>query len=363
MKKARKILVWLIAAVLLYVGGILLLGTLTDWHPTEVEPADVWVGKSSEPVIQDSVLRFITWNVGYGGLGDADFFFYNKGDFFWTDLGTVRMSEARVTANVAGQRLVVGNSLSDFFLLQEVDTAARRSHYLNELDTVRAARAGYTTAFAPNFKSTRVPLPIFQPWDHYGAVTGGLVSTSRFTPRTSERIPLPGEFPWPTKLFQLDRCALRQAFPTANGKSVVVYNIHLSAYDKDGGVRLQQMSALRQAALADYEAGNYVVVGGDWNQIPPGYNWFTLNPVVKKVQLPQAVPFDFMPPGWKYAYDPTTATVRNSEIPYDSHRTRRSVIDFYLLSPNLRIKQVKGLEMGFKHSDHQPVYLEVDLLD
>jgi endonuclease/exonuclease/phosphatase family metal-dependent hydrolase len=364
MRRLFKILVWTAVIFLLYVAGFLLFGTVTDWKPkgTETLSSSVASAERAQPVIQDSIISLLSWNVGYGGIGDKDFFFYNKGDFFWTTPGTVRMSEERIMSNVDGQELTVKNTLSDFFLLQEIDTAAYRSRYVNQLQTVREARPSYATFFAPNFKSKRVPLPLLQPWDHYGYVVGGLVSMSKYRPATAERIQLPGEFPWPTKLFQLDRCALRQVYPVKEGQELAVYNVHLSAYDKDGSIRRQQMNALREAALADYEAGRYVIIGGDWNQMPPGFNWFSLNPTVERVELPTAVSFDFMPPGWKYGYDPGTATVRESHIPYDAHRSRRSVIDFFLLSPNLRIKRVKGLDQAFKYSDHQPVYLEVEMM-
>ncbi len=121
------------------------------------------------------------------------------------------------------------------------------------------------------------------------------------------------------------------------------------------------MQALRELAWADYSAGRYVVIGGDWNQLPPGFNWFSLNPTVKRIEPPKVVDFEFMPAGWSYAYDPATATVRESHVPYDLHTTRRSVIDFFLTSPNVTIKKVKGVEEGFKSSDHQAVYLEAVL--
>ena len=362
MKLAKRIVAWSVGLLLFYLAGILLYGTLTDWAPRGEAEAEVWSAASPAPVVQDSIVRLLTWNLGYGGIGSEDFFFYNKGDFFWTDLGTVRMSEDRVNSNVAGHALVAENTVADIFLFQEVDTVARRSHDVNMLDRLRRARPDMTTAFAPNFKSRRVPIPLFQPWDHYGYVTGGLVTSSLYEPTTSRRLQLPGEFGWPTKLFQLDRCALRQEFPVTGGKKLVVYNVHLSAYDKGGGIRTQQINFLREAVLADYEAGNYAVVGGDWNQLPPGFNWFSLNPTVERVEQLPTIPFEFMPPGWKYAYDPGVATVRESDAPYDSHRSKRSVIDFYLLSPNVKIRQVKGLEMGFMHSDHQPVYLELEMM-
>ena len=363
MKLVKRVLIWGVALLLCYIGGLLLYGTVMDWVPKDTAPAQVWPGTEPLPAFNDSVVRIVTWNLGYGGIGNEDFFFYNKGDFFWTDPGGVRMTRERIEANVTGQAVFTENTLADFFLFQEVDTAARRSHDVNMLDRLRRARPEMSTTFAPNFKSNRVPIPIFQPWDHYGYVTGGLVSSSTYRSDSSTRLQLPGEFPWPTKLFQLDRCALRQQFPTGKaGKFLVVYNVHLSAYDKGGGMRRQQIDFLRAAALADYRAGHYVIVGGDWNQLPPGFNWFTLNPTVEETEALPAVPFDYMPPGWKYAYDPGVATVRASDLPYDSHRSRRSLIDFYLISPNLRIQRVKGFEMGFMHSDHQPVYAEFRLL-
>ncbi|MEM1359083.1 MAG: endonuclease/exonuclease/phosphatase family protein [Bacteroidota bacterium] len=363
MRILKKVLFWLLGLVAAYVGGFLLFGTFTDWQPTGTEVLTAAAtDQSDQPEVRDSLLRFLTWNVGYGGIGDEDFFFYNKGDFFWTQPGTVRMNQERVEGNVFGQEATLKAQLADFYLLQEVDTSARRSHYINQLANARKARPEYAAYFAPNFQSKRVPLPLLQPWDHYGYVISGLVSLSRYQPRSSERIQLPGEFPWPTKLFQLDRCALRQAFPVAGGKELAVYNLHLSAYDKSGGIRQQQMAAVKTAAMADYAAGRYVVIGGDWNQLPPGFNWFTFNPTVEKIELPKTVGFDFMPPGWKYAYDPSVPSVRTSDAPYDAHRTRRSLIDFYLLSPNLRIKKVRGIDQTFMFSDHQPVYLEVELL-
>ena len=353
---------WALLAAVAYVILLLLYGTLTDWRPsgtTALRPSGGQAAALNHA--PDSLVTLTTWNVGYGGLGAESFFFYNRNDFFWTEPGTVRPRRPLAERYLAGQTLTLQSTLSDIFLLQEVDTAARRSHYLNQLAAARAARPDYAAHYAANFESNRVPLPVFQPWDHYGYVRGGLVSLSRYPVDTAERIQLPGEHPWPTRLFQLDRCALRQVIPTGRGPNLVVYNVHLSAYDADGGLRRQQMALLRERCLADYARGDYVVVGGDWNQLPPGFNWFSLNPTVERVQLPFAIAPDWMPPGWKYAYDPATATVRDSADPYEDGRTHRSVIDFFLLSPNLRLRTVRGLEQRFAYSDHQPVYAEVEL--
>ncbi len=363
MQKFWRVIRIFLAVVALYLLVVLGYGTVTDWQPSGVTPLTATGGESSDnTVITDSLVSFLTWNVGYGGLGAEDYFFYNRGDFFWTDFGKARSPEANVNRYVAGQELTIRSTQSDFFLLQEVDTASRRSYYTNQLDLARSVRPAYAAYYAPNFQSERVPIPLFQPWDHYGEVSSGLVSLSRSAPRTAERLQLPGEFPWPTRLFQLDRCALRQVFATAFGPSLVVYNVHLSAYDADGSLRRQQMSYLRDRVLEDYARGDYVVVGGDWNQIPPGFNWFSLNPTVEETLLPPDIDFDYLPAGWIWAYDPAMATVRKSDEAYDAHRSQKSVIDFFLCSPNLRLRKVKTLNQDFQFSDHQPVYMEAELL-
>jgi endonuclease/exonuclease/phosphatase family metal-dependent hydrolase len=363
MEQFWKFLKWTLISLVGYVALILLFGTLTDWQPEGAETLTPAHQSALAPAsIQDSLVTLLSWNVGYGGIGAEDFFFYNKGDFFWTDLGTVRMSQDRVEANVSGQTGVLTAIPSDFYLYQEVDTAARRSHYTNQLAEAIAAKPSYQVHYAPNFQSQRVPLPIFQPWDHYGYVHGGLISLAKYREKLAERIQLPGEFPWPTRLFQLDRCALRQVFPTSWGGDFVVYNVHLSAYDEGGNIRRQQMNKVREMVIRDFEAGAYVVVGGDWNQLPPGFNWFSLNPTVETVELPKMIPHDFMPAGWKWAYDPGTATVRESDRPFDGHTNRLSLIDFFLVSPNLRILGAKGIDNGFTYSDHHPVTVKLKFL-
>src|SRR3712207_7070413 len=44
-------------------------------------------------------------------------------------------------------------------------------------------------------------------------------------------------------------------------------NTHCSAYDKGGKMKLEQMKYLSQFIDSEYKKGNYVLVGGDWNQL------------------------------------------------------------------------------------------------
>ncbi|MCB0638774.1 MAG: endonuclease/exonuclease/phosphatase family protein, partial [Lewinella sp.] len=173
--------------------------------------------------------------------------------------------------------------------------------------------------------------------------------------------PLPGSFGWPTRLFQLDRCLLVSRFPTAMGPELVVINAHLSAYDSDGSLKAAQMNFLQEYVQQEYEAGHHVIVGGDWNQCPPYFPFDTFMPGKTQGYTQLNITPEYLPEGWHWLYDATTPTNRKVFQPYDKDATFRTIIDFFLISPNIKAKRVKAIDQGFQYSDHQPVYLEVEL--
>jgi endonuclease-exonuclease-phosphatase family protein len=54
-------------------------------------------------------------------------------------------------------------------------------------------------------------------------------------------------------------------FPVKNGKFLVMINSHMSAYNKGGKMRKAQMKLISSVMEHEYRAGNYVIVGGDFN--------------------------------------------------------------------------------------------------
>ncbi len=149
-------------------------------------------------------------------------------------------------------------------------------------------------------------------------------------------------------------------YPLDNGKSLVVINTHNSAYD-DGGMKKVEMDYLKDIVTKEYESGNYVVVGGDWNQCPPFFEVDKFIPEsATEVGTPSRVPDDFLT-GWGWAYDPAFPTNRSLRAPFDRAKTRKQLIDYFLLSPNLEIQDCRTMAQHFKYSDHEPVYLKVVL--
>lgn len=341
----------LIAAGILALCLALFLGYST-WNDYRPAPREILYLESQSPGValpsEKNIFTAITWNIGYAGLGAETDFFFDGGNM-------VRPSKEMVRRYLNNIALFLQNADSvDFFLLQEVDVGSRRSYHINQVSELRKALPGFVYAFAKNYDSWFVPQPLTEP---YGKVKAGLLSLSPYMPALATRIALVPDAGWPTGLFMLDRCLLEWRYPFANGRELIVYNLHLSAYD-DGSVKQRQMDTLRQVLLKEYEKRNYVLAGGDWNQTPPGYQPERRNPHLPPAQ---SVPELFPAEGWQWAFQTGTATNRSLQAPYTSGETPVTVIDYFLVSPNVEVLEVKGIDLGFRDSDHQPVFLRFKL--
>ncbi len=361
MKRLLVILGVLIAVVLAYVLIVLSRGTAVDWQPTGIADVTVYPAPTAPDTIRDSLLNFVTWNIGYGGLGaDADFFL-DAGAFYVSRGKMVHSPEDHVERYMRGIKEQLGSFRVEFVLLQEVDSLSARSYHRPQLAELREVRANDVAAFTPNYINERVPVPVFEPWEVYGDVYSGLTTFSKYAPaQPPERHQLPGEFGWPDRIFQLDRCLLVERFVLADGRTLSVVNLHLSAYD-DGSLKQAQLGYLREFLLAEEAAGHLVVVGGDWNLCPPSFRYdrFISDPDSNFVQ--GSVPENFPREGWKWIYDARTPTNRKLPDPYIRDSSFVTVIDYFLISPGLRAVQTRGIRQDFQFSDHQPVYMSVEV--
>ena len=348
--------------VLSYLAIILIHGSIHDYQPEDQMElkSDQEAGLAT---IRDSVLSFITWNTGYGGLGaQSDFFYQGGAAYFWSGGKMVRPPESQVNQYIEGALRFIRTYPADFYLFQEVDYSSNRSYLKNQFQAYLLQLPNYEAYYAQNLVVARIPAPILQPWKAYGKTDSGLASFSKYKASKAIRYQLPGNFGWPDRIFLLDRCVALTRHPVKNGKELVVMNIHNSAYDEDGSLRSQQMDFLKALALKEFEQGNYVVLGGDWNQCPPGFAYDSFLPQ-KAAKYPHInIEKDFFPKDWQWVYDPTFPTNRKSDETYRKGKTFVTLIDFYLLSPNLEAKEVKTINQDFQFSDHQPVFLELKLL-
>ncbi len=337
--------------LLILVGAFLLFliyASIDDYKPEEIIDQGI---ECEAAILADSLqLDLLIWNIAYAGLDASMDFFYDGGE-------QMRPEREGVLANMEG----ISNTLTpfgeyDFILLQEVDQDSKRSYHVNEFQQLKDQFAGYHSSFGMNYNVGFIPIPLSEPM---GKVRSGLMTLSMQCPASVERHSFPGNFSWPIKLFMLDRCFLVNRYLLMNRKELIVINTHNSAYD-DGSLRSQQMSYLSTYLLSEYEKGNYVIVGGDWNQTPfglepelPSHHFDTEDLIYIEENYPA--------PGWQWAYDPGMPTNRRLAFPYDRSSSPTTIIDFFLLSPNIELNHVETIDLGFKYSDHQPVKLQVRL--
>ena len=121
------------------------------------------------------------------------------------------------------------------------------------------------------------------------------------------------------------------------------------------------MAFLREKFLAEYQAGNYVIAGGDWNQSPPFFNAAALDTSAPPNPYATSIDPAFMPADWRWIYDARIPTNRSTNTTFEKGKTPVAVIDFFLVSPNVQVVRARAIETEFRFSDHQPVWMEVRL--
>ncbi len=347
MKILRGILYLLLSLVLLF-ALFVLIASLSDYKPEEREV----IFESSEPdtIMVHKPINILSWNLGYGGLGKDMDFFYDEGT-------QVRTSEENTHNNLeAISSFLFKNDTVDIFLLQEVDKRSKRTYLIDEVKQIANSLSYPNHSFAYNYKVFFVPLPFTEPM---GKAHSGLMSLSKFKPFIVERYDFPGSYPWPKNLFMLDRCFLVERYTLSNQNELLVINTHNSAFD-GGELKKHEMEYLKNFILKEYNSGNYVVVGGDWNQNPPGFDTSTFNDGSGYQNFELAsISDNYLPSGWKWSYDDSFPTNRSLVSPYDPANSATTVLDFFLLSPNVQTKIIKTINLNFENSDHQPVLISI----
>ena len=348
MKKFLKILLILVLIVILAAGGLFGWLTLTEYKPEPTENITVERSGKSGEIPVNVGMTLLSWNIGYAGLGKESDFFMDGGK------NTQAADTDKVREYLSGIAATVSKHAPDLVLMQEVDADSKRSYRIDERAFL--AEGMKNTAFALNYSCPFVPIP----WPPIGRVNSGLLTMTRnLEVASAERRALPCPFTWPTRIANLKRCLLVTYLPVGNSdKQLVLINLHLEAYD-DGAGKIAQTNELRQFMLSEYEKGNFVIAGGDFNQTFPGGLQAYPN-THEDLWNVGVLDENVMPEGWTLAYDLSVPTCRLLNQPYDpSDRegTQHYVIDGFILSPNVYSVLVETLDEGFQNSDHNPVRL------
>ncbi len=346
-----KILLFLVIAIILLFASIITYNTITDYHPLQKEKLNI-SGKGLLNESIDSVVTIFSWNIGYCGLGKDMDFFYDGGR-------KVRPAQEDFQKYLNGTlNFLAKYDTVDIFLLQEVDTNAKRTYYTNEANLVNQFLPNYSSVFAKNYDVRFVPFPCYAPM---GSVVSGMMTLSKIKPVETFRYPYYINYSWPKNVFLLDRCLIYTKIKMQGGKYMIVLNTHNSAFDDAAELREVEGSIIKSIILDEYERGNYVIVGGDWNRNPPGFDIKKISGNEATRTAGPAFDIDFLPPGWKWVFDPALPTNRDVNDPYSKGKTKTTIIDYFVVSPNLDVIENKTIPTKFEFSDHQPVFIRVKM--
>ncbi len=340
MKQIIKIIAIVILLGIVVFACLIIYATTTKYKPAEKE-----VLFTSQPEVLPDSLEFsvMIWNIGYCGLGKEMDFFYDGGEH-------TRATSENTYINLLNiKHKIQSNDTCQFLMIQEIDSNSYRSYYFNELDTFAKNMTKHQYFFGKNYDVKFVPVPITSPM---GKVVSGLTTFSKFTPSESARYSFSSKYAWPKNLFMLDRCFLVNRYPLSNGKELLIINTHNSAYDPGDKLKKVEMDYFKTFVTGEFEKGNYIIVGGDWNQSPfdcrqqfGNFDSTDFSEVSK----------DYLPDTWHWVYDNKTPSNRRVKTAYDAQTTKVTLIDFYLTSPNVETMGVKTENLNFENSDHQPV--------
>ena len=348
MKVFFRILLIILLIVIVVFGGLVGFLTITEFKPADVEPLTIQT-EANLSHLPSKNLSILTWNIGYAGLGQEQDFFMDGGTHARPD------SADLVQKYLTGIASSLSAQSPDLIMLQEVDVDSSRTYSIDE----SAVLSRRSSVHALNYSCPFVPIPM----PPMGKVHSGLLTTADYTITSADRIALPCPFSWPLSTANLKRCLLVTRMPVVGSDAeLVLVNLHLEAYD-DGDGKIAQTKQLMDFLEEEYEKGNYVIAGGDFNQIFPGGLEVYPN-THPDLWTPGVLETGSLPEGFGYAYDLLVPSCRLLNQPYDptdTENTQYYVIDGFIVSPNVKVDRVEGLSLDFEYSDHNPVLMTVSL--
>lgn len=344
MKKTFKIIFSIIGIFLL--GFLILLSYLwiKEYRPEKVENVKVQGQGEKTPEIGEKY-KIMTWNIGYAGLDkDTDFFMDGGKMVFPIDKNHVEKSLDHIIKSSKKMD-------ADIKFFQEVDINSKRTYHINQVEKIRKNLGG-NTSFALNFKADFIPYPI----PPMGKVESGIITQTDFKIKNSKRYQQEIPHKFPTRLVNLKRAFNPSYIDIKNSdKKLVIVNVHLDAYESGNKGRVAQTKEIINFVNKEYKKGNYVIVGGDFNQELTGQ----YKELPEGIWNPSPFPKKFLTENIKLYCDKNEKTSVVNDKPYTGKDAYLSTIDGFLATDNIEIKSIKTqTQEDFQYSDHNPVVME-----
>lgn len=314
-------------------------------------------GSAAATVVSKSgTYKIVTQNIGFGAYEQDFTFFMDGGKESWA------RSRDSVRKCIREGSETVTSFTPDFVLFQEVDFDSTRSYHIDESKLILEHFENFSYTTAVNYHSAFLMYPLTKP---HGSSNSEIMTLSRYEITSGIRRSLPISTGF-SKFLDLDRCYSKSRVNVEDGKELVLYNVHLSAYGGSDAIRTGQMTMLFNDMKAEYEAGNYCVCGGDFNHDFTGTSTQDLNGGAGTTDYGWAQPFpeDLLPDCitrcTDYADETLQPTCRNCDVPYKEGNFT-IIVDGFLVTSNVTCLSVSNHYTAFTYSDHCPVVMEFKL--
>ncbi|AIO19684.1 hypothetical protein KQ51_01810 [Candidatus Izimaplasma bacterium HR1] len=335
-----------ISLILLAVGLFALYIVITEYKPAPLEVSEI-IRNTREDKL-DELKTITTFNLGYCSLDKEQDFFLEGG------MNSRTISREKTFDNLISIEDYLKSLNSDFYTLQEVDIKGKRSANVNQVEHLASGLQKYNLSFAYNYIAKWVPLPFTHPM---GSAYSGLLTLSKIPFSNSTRISLEGQETFPKSLFYPKRCMVINEVQINRNKKLFIINIHLSAYDKDGMYRSKQIAHILKYITNLYNnKENYIIVGGDFNLL--------LDKTKYNDEMPDWVsllPKELYDSEFRVVFDKNTNTVRSQDRPYQEGINFETIIDGFIVSPNITVSKIETHNLRYENTDHNPVTLSFKL--
>lgn len=342
----------LLGTVVLLAGTFILALTAREWKPADEEILEIH-NPQTQKVELGKDYNILSWNIGYCALGKDEDFFMDGGT------RTRAHNAEEVNNNIYGVTSTTSNKHPDFIFYQETDLCSHRSMKIDEVNQFRSVFNTFNSTFAFNYNCDYVPFPI----PTLGKVQSGLLTLSRYGISSAMRKSLPVPFKWPLRIANLKRCLNISRLPIqGSDKELVLINLHLEAYD-DGEGKIAQTKLLLEILSKEYEAGNYVIAGGDFNQCFSNLDQ-SKYPVADGLWKPGLIDInDFTSIHYQPCVSDLVPSCRLLNHPLDVDKSKNTyyVIDGFFCSDNIIVNSFETLDCGFVNSDHNPTFASFKL--
>jgi len=218
--------------------------------PTEEYHREVpYASDTAEP---KDTLTFMTYNLGYLSGMTNNLAVRPEREFYADNLRRAEELMVAIDADVVG--------------FQEIDYGSQRSYYQQQMDAMAEAGQYAFGVQGVNWDRNYVPFPYWPPSVHFKRMLSGQAVLSKYPVEESQRIVLekPKNAPFYYNAFYLDR--LVQVAQIDIGRSIVVLNVHLEAFDSE----TRETQARILVDIYQEFAEKYpVILMGDFNAPPP----------------------------------------------------------------------------------------------